>query len=64
MVGQALYLSLQKVEGAQITVRELNAIIKSLNYTNTFLNCLGDQVITLEQELKSLHKNMEKQVIQ
>ena len=48
------YLSLQKVDNSQIIKKELNAIIKSQNFTNTFLVCLGDQFIYLEKDLKSL----------
>ena len=52
-VEATAYLNLQnqKVENDHITLRELNSIIKSQNYTNTFLICLGDQFMSLEKDI-------------
>ena len=58
------YLNLQKVENAQVTLKELNSIIRSQNYTNTYLNCLGDQLISVEQEVCNLQKLIKTQIEQ
>ena len=37
-----LTLQLQRVEQNQVTLKELNSIIKSNNYTNAYHVCLGE----------------------
>lgn len=61
----APYISnVQKIESAQVTIKEINAIVKSQNYTNSFLNCVGNQFAHRDQELTFLHVRMEKQMTQ
>src|ERR1051325_1764391 len=57
-----LTLQLQRVEQNQITLKELNSIIKSNNYTNAYLVCLGEQFISLEKELSSIKDLLDKQI--
>ncbi|WJX71174.1 hypothetical protein P8452_55196 [Trifolium repens] len=63
-VEATAYLNLQsqKVESDHITLRELNSIIKSQNYTNTFLICLGDQFMSLEKDISDLKQLLENQM--
>ncbi|CAK8573577.1 unnamed protein product [Lathyrus sativus] len=56
------YLILQRVEQNQMTLKELNSIIKSNNYTNAYLVCLGEQFISLEKELLSIKDLLDKQI--
>ena len=37
-----LNLQLQRVEQNQVTLKELNSVIRSQNYTNAYLVCLGE----------------------
>lgn len=37
-----LNLQLQRVEQNQVTFKELNFVIRSQNYTNAYLVCLGE----------------------
>ena len=57
-----LTLQLQRVEQNQVTLKELNSIIKSNNYTNAYLVCLGEQFISLEKELLSVKDLLDKQI--
>ncbi|XP_045792081.1 uncharacterized protein LOC123886847 [Trifolium pratense] len=61
-VEATAYLNLQKVESDHITLKEINAIIKSQNYTNSFLICLGDQFMSLEKDITDLKLLFEEQL--
>ncbi|XP_045798027.1 uncharacterized protein LOC123892268 [Trifolium pratense] len=63
-VEATAYLNLQnqKVENDYITLKELNAIVKSQNYTNSFLICLGDQFMSLEKDITDLKRLFEEQL--
>ncbi|WJX50965.1 hypothetical protein P8452_37203 [Trifolium repens] len=64
-VEATAYLNLQsqKVENDYITLKELNSIVKSQNYTNTFLICLGDQFMSLEKDITDLKRLFEEQLV-
>ncbi|KAI5428982.1 hypothetical protein KIW84_033832 [Lathyrus oleraceus] len=57
-----LNLQLQRVEQNQVTLKELNSVIRSQNYTNAYLVCLGEQFITMETILLSIKNLLEKQI--
>jgi hypothetical protein len=52
----------QKANEAQITLQELNSIVRSQNFSNAFLTCIGDQFISLEKEVADLKSLIEKQI--
>ena len=56
--------NMQKLDSAQITIKELNNIIKTQNYTNTFLCCLGDQISSLDKELIAIKEAIKNQIAQ
>jgi hypothetical protein len=52
----------QRAGNTQITLQELNSIVRSQNFTNAFLTCIGDQFISLEKDLTDLKNLVEKQI--
>jgi hypothetical protein len=65
-VEATAYLVVQskKTDNNISTIQEFNSIIKSQNYTNSFLNCIGDQLIYIEKELVDMKNLFEKQILQ
>jgi hypothetical protein len=63
-VEATAYLAVQskKTDNNIITLQEFNSVIRSQNYTNSFLNCLGNQLTSIEQELINLKNLFEKQI--
>ncbi|CAK8533907.1 unnamed protein product [Lathyrus sativus] len=57
-----LSLPLQRVEQSQVTLKELNSVIRSQNYTNAYLVFLGEQFISMEKDLLSIKDLLEKQI--
>ncbi|CAL5202502.1 unnamed protein product [Lathyrus oleraceus] len=57
-----LNLQLQRVEQNQVTLKELNFVIRSQNYTNAYIFCLGEQFISLKKDLLSIKNLLEKQI--
>jgi hypothetical protein len=57
-----LNLQLQRVEQNQVTLKELNSVIRSQNYTNAYLVYLGEQFISMEKDLLSIKNLLEKQI--
>lgn len=57
-----LNLQLQRVEQNQVTLKELNSVIRSQNYTNSYLVFLGEQFISMGKDLLSIKNLLEKQI--
>ena len=54
----------QKIGNNQVTLQELNPIIRAQNYANAFITRIGDQLISLEKELINLYNLFEKHLTQ